>query len=103
MGRQLTRRWTANLDTGFTRNTRILNTTSSNSLAGNSHTYDYWYAGAGLRRQLSRYFQGFATYQYNKLLFGSGFCSSGTHCNAGYGQHTGMIGVDWTPHPIRLD
>jgi len=100
---QLTRRWSMNLDTGFTRNTRILNTTTSTSVAGTSHTYDYWYSGAGLRRQLNRQFQGFLNYQYDKLLFGSGFCGSGGHCRAGYGQHRGMIGLVWTPHPIRLD
>jgi len=102
LNHQLTRRWSSNLDTGFSRSTRILNPTLSNSAAGNSHTYDYWYAGGGVRRQFTRQFQGFATYQYNRLLFGSGFCSS-SHCSAGYGHHIGMIGVDWTPRPIRLD
>jgi hypothetical protein len=103
LNHQLTRRWSTNLDSGFSRSNRILHPTLGNSAAGNSHTYDYWYAGGGVRRQLSRQFQGFASYQYNRLLFGSGFCSAGTHCAAGYGRHLGMIGLDWTPRPIRLD
>jgi len=103
---QLKRRWTFSIDSGFSRNSRILTATTSTSgtgAAGNSHTYDYWYNGAVMRRQLSRQFQAFASYQYNRMLFGSGFCASGHACRAGNGQQIGMIGVTWTPRPIRLD
>jgi hypothetical protein len=100
---QLTRRWAINLDTGFSRNQRILNTNSSTGAAGSSNTYDYWYSGVGIQRQLSRHFQAFANYQYDKLLFGSGFCSSGAACQAGYAQQMGIVGLGWTPRPIRLD
>ena len=100
---QLTRRWVGNVDTGISRNTRLLTTTIGGaSAAGNSTTYDYWYSGAGIRRELSPHFQAFANYLYNRLLFGSGFCST-AGCKAGYGQQMGTIGIAWTPHPIRLD
>jgi len=101
--RQLTRRWGLSLDTGVSRNSRLLHTTSATSAAGNSHAYDNWYSGAGIHRQLSRQFQAYASYQYEKLLFGSGYCTSGSTCKAGYGQQTGSVGLSWTPRPIRLD
>ena len=100
---QLTRRWSFLIDTGLSRNSRILNNTTGTSAAGNAHTYDYWYGGAVVRRQLSRHFSAFANYQYDRLLFGSGFCASGSGCNAGYAQQIGMIGLVWMPRPIRLD
>ena len=100
---ELKRRWNMTLDTGFSRNSRILGATNG-SIAGNSRTYNYWYGGGGMRRQLGRHFSAFANYQYNKLLFGSGFCGAGNRgCRAGYGQQIGMVGLAWTPRPIRLD
>lgn len=100
---QLTRRWNLNLDTGFSRNSRLLQTTSATSAAGNSNVYMTWYSGAGIRRQLSRHFTAFATYQYNRQLFGAGYCTSGSACQSGYAQQTGMVGLGWMPRPIRLD
>ena len=101
---QLTRRWSFNLDTGVSRNSRLLKTTSATSAAGNSNVYTTWYGGAGIRRQLSRHFQAFANYQYNRQLFGSGYCTSGSvACRSGYAQQSGMVGLGWTPRPIRLD
>jgi hypothetical protein len=102
----LTRRWSSTLDTGYSRNSRILanipGPTSSTSLTNNASTYQYWYAGAGLRRQLGRHFGAFTSYQYDSIRFNSGFCTTGNNCNT-YGRHVGLIGLDWTPHPIRLD
>ncbi len=95
----LTRRWSSTLDTGYVRNSRILATQAS--IANNASTYQNWYAGAGLRRQLGRHFGAFTSYQYDGIRFGSGFCT-GANCDT-YGRHVGLIGLDWTPHPIRLD
>ncbi len=96
----LTRRWSSTLDTGYSRNSRIL--AGPASIANNASTYQYWYAGAGLRRQLGRHFGAFTSYQYDSIRFNSGFCTTGSNCNT-YGRHVGLIGLDWTPHPIRLD
>ncbi len=101
----LTRRWSSTLDTGYARNSRILvapaNLTNP-TLPTNASTYQYWYAGAGLRRQLGRHFGAFTSYQYDSIRFNSGSCTTGTNCNM-YGRHVGLIGLDWTPRPIRLD
>ncbi len=101
----LTRRWSSTLDTGYSRNSRILvappNLTNP-TLPTNASTYQFWYAGAGLRRQLGRHFGAFTSYQYDSIRFNSGSCTTGTNCNM-YGRHVGLIGLDWTPRPIRLD
>ena len=72
--------------------------------AGNSSAYRYWYAGGALRYQLSRHVGTFANYQYDAIGFASGICSgSPASCAASYGRHVGLIGLDWTPNPIRLE
>jgi hypothetical protein len=99
---QLTRRWSTTLDSGYSYSRRILNTTTVQ--AGNSSAYRYWYAGGALRYQLSRHVGTFANYQYDAIGFASGICSSGPGtCATGYGRHVGLVGLDWTPNPIRLE
>jgi hypothetical protein len=97
---QLTRRWTASSDIGYSYSKRILN--SSTTQAGNASGYRFWYAGGTLRRQLSRHLGAFADYQYDSIGFASGICTT-TPCSTSYGRHVGLIGLDWTPSPIRLE
>jgi len=95
----LGRRWNLNGESGYSRNSKLQAVTAS--VASNAQTYHYWFAGVALRRQLSRQFGAYASYQYNAFGSGTGFCVSFS-CNS-YGRQIGLIGVDWTPHPIRLD
>ncbi|MBW8870101.1 MAG: hypothetical protein JF563_04900 [Acidobacteriales bacterium] len=97
---QLTRRWTASSDIGYSYSKRILN--SATTQAGNASSYRYWYAGGTLRRQLSRHLDAFADYQYDSIGFASGICTT-SPCSTGYGRHVGLIGLGWTPSPIRLE
>jgi hypothetical protein len=98
----LTQRWNVTVDTGYSRNSRLLSTPIT--IANHAGTYGYWYAGGALRRQLGRYFGAFGSYQYDDINFSSGFCTTGNpNCSRQYGRHIGLIGLDWTPHPIRLD
>ena len=96
----LTRRWSLITDAGYSYNSRILKKT--NSIANNAQNYHYWYSGGALRYQIARHFGTFASYQYDSIGFGSGFCKT-SPCSTGYGRHVGLIGLDWTPSPIRLD
>ena len=99
---QLTHRWSTTLDSGYSYSRRILN--SPTTQAGNASSYRYWYAGGALRRQLSRHVAAYANYQYDAIGFASGICSTNPGaCNTGYGRHVGLIGLDWTPNPIRLE
>jgi hypothetical protein len=102
LSHSLTRRWNSTLDTGYSRNSRVL--AGPANLVGNATTYQYWFAGGALRRQLSRHFGAFASYQFDSIGFNSGFCAAGNPgCSKDYGRHVGVIGLDWTPSPIRLD
>jgi hypothetical protein len=98
----LARRWNIMADTGYSKNSRLLAATAS--VARGSSNYHYWYAGAGMHRQLGRYFGAFASYQYNAFGFGSKGCTgTDSVCGRSYGRNVGLIGLHWTPHPIRLD
>lgn len=103
MNHSLTRRWRMTADGGYSYSSRVI--AVSNSVAHNASSYTYWYGGATLHRQVSRQVGAFASYQYDAIGFNSGFCVT-TACslsNRSYGRQTGVIGLDWTPAPMRLD
>jgi len=98
----LARRWTATADLGYSRSSRVIAVPTT--VTNNSRTYDYWYLGGALRRQFGHQFSGFASYQYDKTSFSSGFCSAtNPGCSTGFTRNVGLIGIQWTPRPIRLD
>lgn len=101
LNHSLTRRWTAMTDVGYSRSSRVL--AGSSSLTGGAQNYKYWYSGGSLRYQIAKEWGAFASYQYDDFLFGSGFQCTGPSCRPGYSRHVGLIGLDWTPRPIRLD
>jgi hypothetical protein len=97
------RHWNAIADGGYSHNSSLQKSVLTAGL--NSSTYDYWYAGGSLRRQIGRHFGAFMSYQFNS--FGSGSCTtaggSTSLCGQTVQQHIGSIGIDWHPRPIRLD
>ena len=100
---RFTRHWSGIADTGYSHHTRLQS--SLVTVGINSHSYQYWYAGGSLHRQLGRYFSAFAAYQYDRFLSGSCSSSSGSLavCGQGRNRNTGVIGLVWHPRPIRLD
>ena len=94
------RLWSAQGDVGYTTNSRILPATSG-TVAGQS--FNYVYAGASVHRHIGRQFEGFAAYQFNNLAFDSSFCTNSRGCNRSSQRQVILFGLDWTPHPIRLD
>lgn len=99
VSRPVGRKWSATIDTGYARNSSLLPASSSLK----SRQYSYWYAGAGLRRQLGRYFGLFSSYQYNQQLLDSSFCDTGSACPGATRRQSAFVGIDWHPSPIRLD
>jgi hypothetical protein len=98
----MARHWNVMTDVGYSRSSRLLAATSS--VAGGSANYHFWYAGGGIHRQLGRHFGAFASYQYNAFGFDSRGCSGTTSvCSRSFGRNIGLLGLVWTPHPIRLD
>jgi hypothetical protein len=117
--RPLGRVWTTFSDIGYSHNTRVLPLdatllatcgvpTTSNpnppacpGVAAN--TYNYGFAGIGVRRNFGRNFKAYASYQFNYLGFDSTYCGNTGQCNRTSQRQVGTIGLDWTPRPIRLD
>lgn len=98
----LARRWTLITDTGYAQNSRLLTETAG--IAAGTSQYHYWYAGAGVHRVLGRYFGAFATYQFNEFGFSDHGCTgTATNCGRSFGRNILLLGVHWTPNPIRLD
>jgi hypothetical protein len=96
------RHWNLLLDTGYSHNAALLGVTSI--AAGAATSYNYWYFGGAAHRHLGRHLAVFGSYQYNAFAFGSGGCSaSAAGCGASYGRNVLLIGLNWTPQPIRLD
>ena len=101
--------WTAYSDIGYSRNSRILPSTcglgqSGANCAGiNANVYQYGFAGLGVRRNFGRNFNAYASYQFNYLTFDESFCATTGPCNRTSQRQIGVIGVSWTPRPIRLD
>jgi hypothetical protein len=97
------RLWTEVTDFGYSHNSSLGNGSATAGI--NAKSYQFWYGGASLRRQLGPYFSAFLNYQFND--FGATSCSTSTASKAVCGQtfrsHTGQIGISWHPHPIRLD
>lgn len=98
----LGRHWTVLLDAGYAHNSALLS--ASSTAAGGATSYNNWYFGGAAHRKLGRHFAVFGSYQYNAFAFASGGCNiSGTNCGASYGRNILLIGLNWTPQPIRLD
>jgi hypothetical protein len=97
------RHWNAMGDGGYSHNRSLQKNLLTAGI--NSSSYDYWYVGGSLRRQIGRHFGAFMSYQFNS--FGSGNCTtaggSTALCGQTVQQHIGSIGIDWHPRPIRLD
>ena len=98
--RPLTRVWSIFADAGYSKNSRVL-------LGGgtSANTYSEGFAGMGLHRQLGHDFRVYASYQFNYLSFDNSFCTSvgTTTCNRISRRQVGLLGLDWTPRPMRLD
>jgi hypothetical protein len=94
------RNWSFNADVGYSHNSRL----QQGSLgASGAKTYQYWYGGSSIRRQLGRYFGAFVSYQYNDIRFNTSVCTIPGTCGTSSARHVGLVGIDWHPHPFRLD
>ena len=101
LGHRLGRHWTTNTDVGYSHNSN-LQKSNATSPGIHSHSYQFWYAGTSLQRELGQQFSFFLSYQFNDL--GLGQCTTGgSVCSATATRHTGMIGINWHPKAFRLD
>jgi hypothetical protein len=106
--RPINRVWDAVVDIGYSRNSRVIPDTCASSLASDcpgvsAKVYQYGFAGLGVHRMFGRNFHGFASYQFNDLIFDGSYCGMTSLCNRISQRQVGTIGLDWIPRPIRLD
>ena len=97
--RPIGRVWDAILDVGYTHNSQI----QPSIIGVQASSYNYGYAGGGMHRQLGQNFSVFVSYQFNDLAFDSSFCVAPGPCDRTSRRHVAAVGLDWHPHPIRLD
>jgi hypothetical protein len=118
-GRPISRVWSGFVDIGYSTNGRLQPLTPAQiaqcttpPLAGapaptcpanDANSYNYGFAGGGIRRRFGRDFNAFMSYQFNELSFGQSYCTTGSPCNRISNQNSITFGLDWTPRPIRLD
>jgi hypothetical protein len=100
LGYRFGRHWASMTDVGYSHNSGLQ---TSNAVGVPSRSYEFWYAGSSLQRQLGPHFTAFASYQFNDLGFASCFAGGSTTCGVKSTRHTGMIGFNWHPKPMRLD
>jgi hypothetical protein len=94
------RNWNFMLSGGYSHNSQLQRSPVGASTA---NTYEYWFGGASIRRQLGHYFGASVSYQYSNIRFNSSVCTNPGVCGTSTGQQVGLVGIDWHPHPIRLD
>lgn len=100
--RPLSRLWTAGTDIGYAFNSRVQPGVFG-LLPATTTSFQYWYAGAVARRELGHHFSFFISYQFNDLMFNGASCVTPGTCNQSAQRHVAAVGLDWHPHPIRLD
>jgi hypothetical protein len=118
--RPLSRVWSAAVDVGYSRNARLQslnsqqqgtcvepgqpNTSNLPVCPGiNANIYSYGFAGMAVHRAFGHDFHGFASYQFNELWFDNSYCAGLSACSRISNRNVFTFGLDWTPHPIRID
>lgn len=103
LGHLFGRHWTTITDVGYSHNSNLQSSNSTSVAGVHSHTYQFWYAGTSLQRQLGQHFSAFVSYQFNDTGIGSCSTKNTSVCGLSAMRHTGQVGINWHPRPIRLD
>lgn len=107
MKRSISRTMDLFADLGYSHNKRLGTVSSGLGAAGN--VYDEGFAGAVVRKHFGRFYDVFAAYRFGEVGFdvaqdnlchfipGLGSCGNISQ------RHTGTVGVEWHPTPIRIE
>jgi hypothetical protein len=94
--RPLSRRWAANYSAGFSR----LNSLGNSSAGTSGDSFDYGFAGVGVRRSFGRHLTFIASYQFAAET--SGYSCTGSSCPGLTQQHEALISFTWRTAPLRI-
>jgi hypothetical protein len=100
LNQQAGRHWNLNVNVGYSHNSHLQTSALG---ASSAQTYQYLYGGGSIRRQLGRYFGALVSYQYDDIRFNTSVCTVPGTCGRSTGRHVALVGIDWHPHPFRLD
>jgi hypothetical protein len=103
LGYRLGRHWSTTTDLGYSHNSNLQKSSNTSAAGVHSSSYQFWYAGTSLQRQLGEHFGAFVSYQFNDTGIGQCTSSSSSVCGFAARRHTGMVGINWHSRPIRLD
>ena len=95
--RRLTRLWTGQLSTGFSRNTPV-----GSAIQTNTQTYNTWSVGGGLNRPLGRYTNLGINYTAQFTDYGLAGCI-GPACTSNQTYHYVTINFQWRTRPFVLE
>ena len=98
VSRRLFRAWNATSTTGYAHLSQVAK--SPAIIPGQS--YQFWFAGLAVGRELSTHWSVFASYQYNNESFASTICVASRVCDHAM-RNTALIGFRWHTRPYRLD
>src|SRR5215469_5676692 len=98
VSRRLLRAWNATSNAGYSHLSQVAK--SPAIIPGQS--YQFWFAGLAVGRELSTHWSVFASYQYNNESFASTICVASRVCDHAM-RNTALIGFRWHTRPYRLD
>ena len=97
------RAWRTSFDAGYAQ-VSSLAATLPNAINVRGNSYQYSFAGAAIQKRLGRYFDVFASYQFNHQNLDNFSCGTSTICSPGLRtRHIALIGFDWRIRPRRLE
>ncbi len=96
--RKLSRRWTANVNFGYARNTAL----QEILLIPINSKYDSWYAGAALNHILNRQMNLFFTYNFQRQETNSSLCTT-VNCAISFLRHQFGLGFNWNLRQSGID
>jgi hypothetical protein len=95
---RLFRAWNATATAGYAHLSQVEE--SPATIPGQS--YQFWFAGLAVGRELSRHWSIYASYQYNNESFASTICAASGVCDH-VARNAALIGFRWRTRAYRLD
>jgi hypothetical protein len=97
--RPVGRTWEFYGDLGYTHNAKLQGTPN---LGVNAGSYDDGYLSAIMRKHIGRTYEFFAAYRFGEEAFSQDVCLDNS-CGKISQRQIGAIGVEWHPHPTRIE
>ena len=95
---RLFRAWNATSSAGYARLSQV----GQSPAITPAQSYQFWFAGIAVGRELSKHWSVFASYQYDNESFANTICAASGVCDHVM-RNAALIGFRWHTRPYRLD